>query len=73
MGNVVSTVSRFIDNDGKNILKLIRNLPLCPDFNVAIASRLIQVQNRTLDNNVSSEMSFFCELPIICQLCWVPF
>ena len=54
MDNAVSTVS----NDGQNILKLLQKILLCPDFNVAMASRLIQGQTRTLDNNVNCEMSF---------------
>ena len=56
MDNAVSTVSL---SDGQKILKISQKLSLCPDFNVAMAFRLIQVQDRTLDNNVSCEMSFF--------------
>ena len=52
--NAVSTVS----NDGQKILKFFQKIPLCPNFNVAMASRLIQGQTKTLDNNVSFEMSF---------------
>ena len=58
MDNVVSAVLLSVDNDGENILKLFQKLPFCPDFNVAMASRLIQGQTRTPDNNESFEMSF---------------
>ena len=58
MDNAVSTVSLSVDSDEQNILKLFQKLPLCPDFNIAMVSRLIQGQTRTLDNNVSCEMTF---------------
>ena len=58
MDNAVSTVSLSVDNDGQNILKLFQKLFLCLDFNVAMASRLIWGQTRTLGNDVSCEMSF---------------
>ena len=79
--NVVFTVFLSVDNDGQNILKLFQKLPLCPDFNVGMASRLIQGQTRTLDNNASCEMLFlwgiiyvrchFCELVFLIRR--VPF
>ena len=56
MDNAFSTVSL---SDGQKILKIFQKLSFCPDFNVAMAIRRIQGQNRTLDNNVSCEMSFF--------------
>ena len=74
MENAVSTVSLSVDSDEQNILKLFQKLPLWIDFNIAMASRLIQGQTRTLDNNVSCEMTFlwsaiytgchFCELVV---------
>ena len=51
MDNVVSMVFLSIDIDVQNILEIL-------NFNVAMDSRLIQPQNRVLDNNVSYEMSF---------------
>ena len=51
MDDVVSMVFLSIDIDGQNILEIL-------NFNVAMDSRLIQPQNRVLDNNVSYEMSF---------------
>ena len=58
MDNAVSMVSISVDNDGQNVFKLFQKLPVYPDFNVAIASRLFQGQTRTLDNSVSCGMSF---------------
>ena len=58
MKNVVSTIFLSIYKHGQNILQHFQNLPLSPDLNVTMASRLIQGQGRTPENNGSCDMSF---------------
>ena len=58
MENVVSMIFLSIYKHGQSILEHFQKLPLSPDLNVTMASRLIQGQDKTPENNGSCDMSF---------------